>query len=83
MTETFINDLRAKPGYLDHVLHRVVQPDARFRFVNVAHWASAEAWRAAHDDGFRALWAGRNWRATPRRPRCSSPCTPVPSRRGK
>ena len=33
-----------KPGYLDTQLHKSLDPHARFRFVNVAHWESAEAW---------------------------------------
>jgi heme-degrading monooxygenase HmoA len=53
--ETVNQYMRRKPGYLDHALHRSVTPGSRFRFVNVAHWASVETWRAAHDDGFRAL----------------------------
>jgi hypothetical protein len=44
-----------KPGYRWHRLHRPVTPDAPFGLVNVARWQSAEAWSAAHDDGFRAL----------------------------
>lgn len=31
-----------KPGYLDTRLHRSIDAAARFRFVNVAHWSSAE-----------------------------------------
>lgn len=33
-----------KPGYLDTRLHRSIDPAARFRFVNIAHWEKAEAW---------------------------------------
>ena len=36
-----------KPGYLETLLHRSLDPAARFRFVNVAHWSSAEAWAEA------------------------------------
>lgn len=36
-----------KPGYLDTKLHQSIDPHARFRFINVAHWASAEAWAEA------------------------------------
>jgi heme-degrading monooxygenase HmoA len=46
-----------KPGYRWHKLHRRVDPDAPFGLVNVARWESEAAWRAAHDDGFRALAA--------------------------
>lgn len=33
-----------KPGYLDTRLHRSIDPNARFRFINVAHWSSAKTW---------------------------------------
>ena len=36
-----------KPGYLETTLHRSIDPQARFRFINVAHWESAEAWADA------------------------------------
>jgi hypothetical protein len=47
-----------KPGYRWHRLHRRIDPDAPFGQINVARWESEDAWRAAHDEGFRAL-AGR------------------------
>ena len=59
-----VNDyMRQKKGYLGHKLHRSLAPDARFRFVNVAQWATSADFQAAHDDNFRALvsqpvWAG-------------------------
>ena len=37
----------AKPGYLDTKLHQSLDPKTRFRFINVAHWDSAEAWAEA------------------------------------
>ena len=50
-----INDyMVAKPGYRWHRLHRRLD-DAPFAYVNVVEWESAQAWQAAHDDGFRAL----------------------------
>ncbi|MGZ4233024.1 MAG: antibiotic biosynthesis monooxygenase family protein [Solirubrobacteraceae bacterium] len=42
--------LSKRPGYLATSLHRCVGPDAEFRFVNVARWASAEAFTAAIND---------------------------------
>jgi heme-degrading monooxygenase HmoA len=60
--------MKVKPGYLDHALHRAVTPDARFRFVNVAHWASVEDWRAAHDEGFRAIVGRPEWARYPSSP---------------
>ena len=47
--------MQTKPGYLGHKLHKALAPDGEFRFVNVAQWASASDFRAAHDDGF-ARW---------------------------
>jgi heme-degrading monooxygenase HmoA len=45
--------MRQKPGYLEHKLHRSLAPDAPFRFINIARWASQEDFDAAHDEGFR------------------------------
>ena len=39
----------AEAGYIDTQLHRSIEPDARFRYINIAHWSSAEAWRTAMD----------------------------------
>jgi len=47
-----------KPGYRRHRLHRRIDSDAPFGLVNVVVWESPEAWRAAHDEGFRALTGG-------------------------
>ena len=55
--------MRGKNGYLEHKLHRSLAPDARFRFVNVARWASQADLDAAHDDGFRALVTKPEWSA--------------------
>ena len=57
------NYMRKKKGYVSHKLHRSLSPDARFRFVNVAQWASAEDFQAAHDDGFRSLLSQPAWAA--------------------
>jgi heme-degrading monooxygenase HmoA len=46
-----------KPGYRWHRLHRRTDPGAPFGQINVARWESADAWKAAHDAGFRALAA--------------------------
>ncbi len=53
--------MAAKPGYVDHALHRAVDANSTYRFVNIAHWESAPAWRDAHDEGFRALLADPVW----------------------
>ncbi len=60
--------LRVKPGYVEHKLHRAVLPDARYRFANVAIWASTEDWKNAHDDGFRALVTHPDWKEFPSLP---------------
>jgi heme-degrading monooxygenase HmoA len=39
--------LSAREGYLSTRLHRSLSPDADFRFVNVALWESATAFRDA------------------------------------
>jgi heme-degrading monooxygenase HmoA len=53
--------MRGKSGYLGHKLHRSLTSDARFRFVNVAQWASLEDFNAAHDAGFRSLVSQHAW----------------------
>lgn len=55
--------MRAKPGYRSHQMHRATTEGAAYRYVNVAVWESADHWRAAHDDGFRALLARPEWRS--------------------
>ncbi|GJD53532.1 hypothetical protein OPKNFCMD_6309 [Methylobacterium crusticola] len=48
--------LRGAPGFVSTTLHRALRPDARFPLVNVAAWASAEAFQAAvGSPAFRAL----------------------------
>jgi len=50
--------LASAPGYQWTRLHRSVGPPARFRFVNVAGWASAAEFSAAlTSDGVAALLA--------------------------
>jgi heme-degrading monooxygenase HmoA len=62
------NYMSCKKGYIGHKLHRSLAPDAQYRFVNVAQWASQEDFNAAHDDGFRALVVQPAWRASPSSP---------------
>lgn len=60
--------MRTKSGYLEHRMHRALLDDARYRYVNIALWSSLQAWRDAHDDGFRALVGRPEWaefRSTP------------------
>lgn len=60
--------MKTKPGYLGHKLHRALAPDATYRFVNVAQWASAEQFHAAHDEGFRTLAKQPAWAEFPHAP---------------
>ncbi len=39
--------IKDQPGFIDSKLHRSLDPDARFQFINIAHWESAEAWQTA------------------------------------
>lgn len=39
--------VKSAPGFIETRMHRSLDPDAGFRFVNVARWESAEAWQAA------------------------------------
>jgi heme-degrading monooxygenase HmoA len=53
--------MMTKPGYLGHRLHKSLVDSARFRFVNYVGWESADHWRQAHDEGFRALVSQPAW----------------------
>lgn len=55
--------MRKKKGNLGHKLHRSLASDAEYRFINVAQWASEEDFKAAHDNGFRALVTQPGWEA--------------------
>ncbi len=39
---------RAQAGFVSLRMHRALSPDAQYRFVNVARWASAGEFRDAH-----------------------------------
>src|SRR5690348_7417093 len=60
--------MRDKRGYISHKLHRAINDEAPFRFVNVAQWSSMEDFQAAHDEGFRALVSQPQWAAFRSRP---------------
>jgi heme-degrading monooxygenase HmoA len=50
--------LRTSGGYTRTRLHRALQPDARFRYVNIAALGSVETWRSVvSSEEFRALSA--------------------------
>jgi heme-degrading monooxygenase HmoA len=60
--------MRGQPGYVGHKLHRAMLGNARYRFVNVAIWESEQAWKAAHDERFRALVTQPAWKEFPPSP---------------
>lgn len=60
--------MRTQPGYVGHRLHRALAGNARYQYANVAEWESAEAWRAAHDEGFSKLVTRPEWREFPSTP---------------
>lgn len=60
--------MQGQRGYQGHRLHRALAADASYRYANVALWESAEAWRAAHDEGFRELVSQPEWREFPSTP---------------
>lgn len=39
--------MKNQPGFIDTMLHRSLDQNARFEFINIAHWQSKEAWEAA------------------------------------
>ena len=39
--------MRQQPGFVSSHLHRALQPDARFRFINIAEWSSPQDFQAA------------------------------------
>ena len=58
--------LQAQDGYRSTELHQSLGPDAEFRFVNVAEWASPAAFQAAiGQPGFRQAAAAIQHRAHP------------------
>ena len=60
---------RAQPGFLSLRLHRALSPGAPYRFVNVAEWASAAQFAAAHATAeFKSLVSQPQWREFPSSP---------------
>ena len=47
MWEGFAEYFRKQPGYISTELHKAIDPDARFLFVNIAKWESANAFQSA------------------------------------
>lgn len=54
--------LKQEPGFIDAKLHRSLKVGARFQFINIAHWESADALdraRRRNADILQALEAGK------------------------
>ena len=50
--------MRRQPGFISTSLHKAVSPEARFHFINVAEWESAEHFQSAiENQAFKALTA--------------------------
>ena len=48
--------LKQQPGFISTRLHRALSPEARFHFINIAEWQSAELFQAAVGSaGFQRL----------------------------
>jgi len=61
--------MREQPGYLAHSLHRAKATEAPYRFVNIAEWASAQDFQAAHEKAeFQRLVSQPAWAEFPSRP---------------
>jgi heme-degrading monooxygenase HmoA len=59
----------ARPGFVSLRLHRAVNDDAPYRWVNVAVWESEAAFRAAHGtEQFRTLATAQGWSEFPSLP---------------
>jgi heme-degrading monooxygenase HmoA len=51
--------MRQQPGFVSSHLHRALAPDARFRFINIAEWASPQDFQAAvSSETFREIAKG-------------------------
>lgn len=48
------NHLQQQSGYISSALHEAVSANPDFRYVNIAHWENADAFRTAtQSNGFR------------------------------
>jgi heme-degrading monooxygenase HmoA len=57
--------LMTLPAHIDTALHQSLH-DARFRFVNIAHWTSEDEFNAAiGSQGFREAASGLRWPFSP------------------
>lgn len=47
MWEAFAEYFRKQPGYISTELHKAIDPNAKFHFINIAKWESADAFQSA------------------------------------
>ena len=45
-----VRDMKRQPGLISTALHKSLDDEASYRFVNIAHWESPEAYRKAMED---------------------------------
>lgn len=45
--KSFAEYFRKQPDYFSTKLHKAINPDAKFHFINVAEWESPEAFQAS------------------------------------
>jgi heme oxygenase (mycobilin-producing) len=57
--------LKEEPGFLDATLHRSLKPDARFQFINLAHWETAESLNLALAQNQELLQSLHAWKGIP------------------
>ena len=57
--------LKKEPGFIDAHLHRSLKQDARFQFINVAHWETPEALNQARIRNADILQANGTGKGTP------------------
>ena len=57
--------LKQEPGFIDARLHRNLQSDSRFQFINVAHWETEEAFVEARVKNKDIMSANPGWKGNP------------------
>ncbi|BCL84212.1 antibiotic biosynthesis monooxygenase [Ktedonobacteria bacterium brp13] len=57
--------LKKEAGFIDAKLHRSLQPGARFQFINIAHWETAESLELARTKNQEVLQSLTPGRGTP------------------
>jgi heme-degrading monooxygenase HmoA len=58
--------MRRAPGFLSTRLHKSLDPQAKFRFINVAQWESPQHFQAAiSTEAFQQIWAAMPFIAHP------------------